>query len=79
MSDKSIEKINSSLLKTEPSKFWKHLVEIFLSTITEDEQRNFKLASSKFAAREPHLFVKDVHWFKEWYKTNKEIYVIDDK
>jgi hypothetical protein len=77
MSDKSIEKINSSLLKTEPSKFWKHLVEIFLSTITEDEQRNFKLASSKFAAREPHLFVKDVPWFKEWYKTNKEIYVID--
>jgi hypothetical protein len=78
MSDKSIEKINSSLLKTEPSKFWKHLVEIFLSTITEDEQRNFKLASSKFAAREPHLFVKDVPWFKEWYKTNKETYVIDN-
>jgi hypothetical protein len=39
---------------------------------------NFKLASSKFAAREPHLFVKDVPWFKEWYKTNKEIYVIDN-
>jgi hypothetical protein len=52
------------------------MVDIFLSTITPEEQRNFKLAASKFAAREPHLFIKDVPWFKEWYKINKDKYVI---
>jgi hypothetical protein len=71
------KKIKSELLKTKPSEFWKYLVNIFLTTITPDEERNFKLAASKFATREPHLFIKDVPWFKEWYKTNKEKYVDD--
>ncbi len=76
MENDNIVKIKESMLKTNPSLFWKIMVDIFLSTITQEEQRNFKLASSKFAANEPHLFVKDVPWFKEWYKTNKEKYVI---
>jgi hypothetical protein len=78
MEHDNIVKIKESMLKTTPSLFWKIMVDIFLSTITSEEQRNFKLASSKFAASEPHLFVKDVPWFKEWYKTNKEKYVIID-
>ena len=72
------EKISSALLKTEPSKFWKVLVDIFLDTITEMERKNFQLASSKFAVKEPHLFVKEVPWFKTWYKENKDKYVVDD-
>jgi hypothetical protein len=73
----NIDKISSKLLKTKPSDFWKCLVDIFLETITPDEKRNFALAASKFAIREPHLYIKDVPWFKEWYKTNKEKYVED--
>jgi hypothetical protein len=71
------EKISSQLLKTEPSKFWKFLVNIFLDTITEMERKNFQLASSKFAVKEPHLFIKEVPWFKTWYKENKDKYVVD--
>jgi hypothetical protein len=70
-----MEKISSELLKTEPSKFWKILVDIFLGTITEMEKNNFQLASSKFAVKEPHLYIKEVPWFKTWYKENKDTYV----
>ncbi len=76
MENDNIVKIKESMLKTTPSIFWKNMVDIFLSTITSEEQRNFKLAASKFAVREPHLFIKDVPWFKEWYKINKDKYVI---
>ena len=70
-------KIKKELYDTNPSEFWKKLVEIFLSTITENEQNNFKLASNKFAVKEPHLYVKDVPWFKQWYKDNYSSYVDD--
>lgn len=78
MENDNIVKIKEDMLKTTPSLFWKIMVDIFLSTITPEEQRNFKLASSKFAASEPHLYIKDIPWFKEWYKINKEKYVILD-
>jgi hypothetical protein len=48
-----------------------------LDTITEMERKNFQLASSKFAVKEPHLFIKEVPWFKTWYKENKDKYVVD--
>ena len=70
-----MEKISSELLKTDPSKFWKVLVDIFLNTVTEMEKHNFELASNKFAAKEPHLYIKEVPWFKTWYKENKDKYV----
>ncbi len=77
MGDSDI-KIKKALLNTTPSIFWKKLVEIFLSTLTEKEQNNFKLASNKFAIKEPHLYIKDVPWFKEWYKQNYLKYVDDN-
>jgi len=70
-------KNKKELYDTNPSEFWKKLVEIFLSTLTENEQNNFKLASNKFAVKEPHLYVKDVPWFKQWYKDNYSSYVDD--
>lgn len=60
------------LLKTNPSKYWKLLVDQFLATLTQKEQDNFELASNKFSEAEPHLYIKDVPWFKEWFKEEKE-------
>ena len=71
----SEDKISTDLLKTEPSKFWKFMVGKFLETLTENEKNNFKLASNKFAVREPHLYIKDVPWFKTWYKENSTKYL----
>ena len=70
----SENKISTELLKTEPSKFWKVLVDHFLKTLTPIEKQNFDLASTKFAIKEPHLYVKEVPWFKNWYKENKDKY-----
>ncbi len=69
------QSISTELLKTRPSEYWKFFVDKFLDTLTEKEQNNFKLASSKFAVKEPHLFIKDVPWFKEWYKENNKKYI----
>ena len=69
------DKISESLLKTTPSIFWKFMVDKFQETLSEQEILNFKLASSKFAVNEPHLFIKDVPWFKDWYKENKSKFV----
>ena len=69
-----MDKISTELLSTNPSNFWKFLVEKFLLTLTDSERSNFDLASSKFAEREPHLYIKEVHWFKLWYKENKETF-----
>ena len=69
------DKISESLLKTTPSIFWKFMVDKFEETLSEQEILNFKLASSKFATNEPHLFIKDVPWFKDWYKENKSKFV----
>ncbi len=66
--------IEPELLKTRPSSYWKFFVDKFLATLNEKEQSNFKLASSKFAVKEPHLFIKDVPWFKDWYKANNKNY-----
>jgi hypothetical protein len=44
---------------------------------TTNEQNNFKLASGKFAPKEPHLYIKDVPWFKQWYKENYIKYIDD--
>ena len=71
----SEDKISSDLLKTEPSKFWKFMVDKFLETLTENEKNNFKLASNKFAIKEPHLYIKEVPWFKTWYKENSIKYI----
>jgi hypothetical protein len=68
-------KINLSILKINPSEFWKFMVDKFLKTLNETEQNNFKLASNKFAAREPHLYIKEVPWFKTWYKENSTKYL----
>jgi hypothetical protein len=73
----SEDKISSDLLKTEPAKFWKFIVEKFLDTLTENEKSNFKLASNKFAIKEPHLYIKEVPWFKTWYKENSAKYIAD--
>lgn len=73
--DDEIKKISLEVLKINPSKFWKFIVDIFLKTLSENEQNNFKLASNKFAAREPHLYIKEVPWFKTWYKENSTKYV----
>lgn len=67
--------IEPELLKTRPSIYWKFFVDKFLATLNEKEQSNFQLASSKFAVKEPHLFIKDVPWFKEWYKENNKKYI----
>jgi hypothetical protein len=67
-------KVSTELLTTNPSKFWKFLVEKFLLTLTDRERSNFDLASSKFAEKEPHLYIKEVPWFKSWYKENKETF-----
>ena len=67
--------ISTDLLKTNPSEYWKFFVNIFLATLNENEQNNFKLASGKFAVKEPHLYIKDVPWFKEWYKENNKKYI----
>jgi hypothetical protein len=67
--------IDSELLKTRPSIYWKFFVDKFLATLNEKEQSNFQLASSKFAVKEPHLFIKDVPWFKDWYKSNNTKYI----
>ena len=74
-SDTEIKKIKLDVFKNNPSEFWKFMVEIFLKTLTENEQNNFKLASNKFAIKEPHLYVKEVPWFKTWYKENSIKYV----
>ena len=71
----SENKISAELLKTEPSKFWKVIVDHFLDTLTPLERSNFALASSKFAVKEPHLYIKEVPWFKNWYKENKDKFV----
>ena len=71
------KKIKKELYDTNPSEFWKKLVNIFLSTLTPNEQNNFKLASGKFAPKEPHLYIKDVPWFKQWYKENYIKYIDD--
>jgi len=71
----SENKISTELLKTEPSKFWKVIVGHFLDTLTPLEISNFSLASSKFAVKEPHLYIKEVPWFKNWYKENKDKFV----
>ena len=68
-------KINLNVLKINPSEFWKFMVDKFLKTLNETEQNNFKLASNKFAAREPHLYIKEVPWFKTWYKENSVKYL----
>ncbi len=70
-------KVSTELLSTDPSKFWKFLVEKFLLTLTDSERSNFILASSKFAEKEPHLYIKEVPWFKSWYKENKETFTIE--
>ena len=70
-----IKKINLDILKINPSEFWKFIVDIFLKTLNETEQNNFKLASDKFAIKEPHLYIKEVPWFKTWYKENYSKYV----
>ncbi len=67
--------IDPELLKTRPSIYWKFFVDKFLATLNEKEQSNFQLASSKFAVKEPHLFIKDVPWFKDWYKANNKNYI----
>jgi len=60
--------MDKSELKTNPSKYWKYYVNIFLDTLNENEKSNFILASNKFSEKEPHLYIKDIPWFKEWYK-----------
>ncbi len=70
-------KINLSTLKINPSEFWKFMVDKFLETLNESEKNNFKLASNKFASREPHLYIKEVPWFKTWYKENSAKYLDD--
>jgi hypothetical protein len=67
--------IDPELLKTRPSIYWKFFVDKFLVTLNEKEQSNFKLASSKFAVSEPHLYIKDIPWFKGWYKENNTKYI----
>ncbi len=73
------DKISTELLNTEPSRFWKFIVDKFLETLTENEVKNFELASSKFAKKEPHLYIKDVPWFKTWYKENADTFCEGEK
>ncbi len=70
----STTKISTELLKTDPSSFWKIIVDHFLETISDMEKKNFELAASKFAKKEPHLYIKEVPWFKSWYKENGSKY-----
>ena len=59
--------MNKEILKKDPSRYWKYYVDLFLETLNEDEKSNFLLASSKFSEKQPHLYIKDIPWFKNWY------------
>ncbi len=72
--DSNSDKIALNLLNTDPSSFWKFVVDKFTLTLTEQEKQNFALAAGKFAEKQPHLYVKEVPWFKTWYKENKDKY-----
>ena len=69
------EKISLDVLKINTAMFWKFMVDKFLKTLTENEQNHFKLASNKFAIKEPYLYIKEVPWFKTWYKEFSQEYL----
>lgn len=56
------------LLKVDPSQYWKVLVDQFLEGLDQTSQENFQLAAGKFAEKDPHLYIKDIPWFKDWWK-----------
>uniref|UniRef100_A0A6C0E6X4 Uncharacterized protein n=1 Tax=viral metagenome TaxID=1070528 RepID=A0A6C0E6X4_9ZZZZ len=62
---------DEKLLKTDPSSYWKVLVDQFIETLDQKSKDNFILAANKFASEAPHLYIKDIPWFKDWFKQNK--------
>lgn len=64
---------DSELLKTDPSSYWKGLVDQFIETLDQKSKENFILASNKFSPEAHHLYIKDVPWFKDWFKQQKNL------
>jgi len=61
------------LMNTDPSSYWKVLVDQFLMTLDQNSVDNFKLAADKFEDKDTHLYVKDVPWFKNWWKEVQDL------